>query len=159
MDLKSQLEKDLFAAMKANDATSRNSIRMVITSIKMAEVEKGAALDDNGVLSIIQKEIKQRNETIEEAKKGDRQDIIDATKDEIIVLEKYLPEQLSSEELTRIITETISTLGVTDIKSMGSVMKELLPKIQGRASNDQVSKLVRELLLKSNATEKDQASS
>jgi uncharacterized protein YqeY len=148
MEIKKQLEKDLLEAMRANDVIRRNSIRMVITAIKLAEVEKGAALDDVGVLAIIQKEIKQRNETIDEARKAERNDIIETTKSEIAILEQYLPEQLSQQELSKIISDAIAALGVVDIKGIGLVMKEALPKIQGRATNDQVSRMVRELLSK-----------
>ncbi len=148
MELKSQLENDLHAAMKSNDVTRRDTIRMVMTSIKMAEIEKSAALDDAAVIAVIQKEIKLRHETIEDANKGDRLDAIPTIEKEIVILEKYLPEQLSESDLIKVISETINTLGIIDIKGMGAVMKDVLPKIQGKAPNDLVSKLVREQLTK-----------
>jgi uncharacterized protein len=148
MELKPQLENDLHAAMKSSDVTRRDTLRMVLTSIKMAEKEKGEALDETAVIAIIQKEIKLRHETIEDAKKGDRLDVVQTIEKEIAILEKYLPEQLSESELTKLISETIKNLGLSDIKGMGAVMKDLLPKIQGKAPNDLVSKLVREQLSK-----------
>ena len=146
MSLKSTLEENLKDAMRKNLVNERNSIRMVLTSIKLAEVERGKVLEDTDIIAILQKEIKSRKETIQEAEKGNRQDIIQVTQEEIAILEKYLPKQMSIEELRDIIGKIIKEVNAVDIKDMGKVMKLVVPEIAGRASNDLVSQTVRAIL-------------
>lgn len=146
MGLKSKLESDLLTAMKNGDNTTKTTIRMILTNMKLTEVQKGSALDDNEILSILQKEIKSRNETISDAEKINRTDIIDSTKAEIKVIESYLPQQMSQEELVALVKQAITDSDAKSMSDMGKVMKIALPKIQGRAANDMVSKAVRDLL-------------
>lgn len=146
MELKEKLEKSLLEAMRSNDTDRKNVIRLVLTGVKLAEVEKGGKLDDPGIIAIIQKEVKQHQETIEGAKKANRTDLIETAQKEISILEEFLPKQMSAEEVTVIVKEAIQTSGATDIKEMGKVMKEVLPKLAGKASNDLVSRIVREQL-------------
>lgn len=148
MSLKAQLEKSLLDAMRANNTQCKNVLRLVLTAVKLAEVEKGTKLDDTGIITIIQREIKQHQETIEGARKANRQDLIDITLKEISILETFLPKQLSQEELIPIVKEAILSSGAKGIKEMGQVMKAILPRVAGKASNEIVSKLVRELLSK-----------
>lgn len=148
MSLKTQLEESLLDAMRANDSHRKNVLRLVLTAVKLTEVEKGMKLANSDIIAIIQKEIKQHQETIEGAKKANRQDLIDISQKEISILEAFLPRQLSQEELIPIIKESILSSGAKDIKEMGLVMKAVLPKVVGKTSNDIVSKLVRELLSK-----------
>lgn len=149
MDLKEKLEKSLLDAMRSNATERKNVIRLVLTGAKLAEVEKGSKLDDAGYISIIQKEVKQHQETIDGAKKANRQDLIDTAQKEISILEEFLPKQMSTDEVTVLVKEAIQSTGAADIKEMGKVMKEVLPKLAGKAPNDLVSRIVRELLSQS----------
>jgi uncharacterized protein len=146
MDLKQRLESDLKEAMKASNDVKKRTIRMVLTNLKFAQVEKGAVLAENEIVTLIQKEIKGRRETILEAEKIHRLDIIIENQEEIKVLESYLPEQLSEIDVQNLAKSTITELNAKSLNDMGKVMKSLLPKIQGRAPNDLVSKIVRQLL-------------
>jgi uncharacterized protein YqeY len=148
MDTKEKLQSELKEALRSGNNVRKTTIRMALSSIKLAEVEKGSALDEATLISIIQKEIKIRQEALQDALKADRLDLIDANKAEINVLESFLPKQLSDEELRKMTIEVISEVQATTPTDMGKVMKSLLPRIQGRAPNDQVSRLVRELLTK-----------
>lgn len=147
MTLKHELEKSLLQAMKSKDGVRKNAIRMAISSIKLAEVENGGELEDVAIFGIIQKEIKTREETIAEAEKAGRPDMIPQNKAEIEILKDYLPKELSDEELTDLIKRIIDETGASSIKEMGIVMKVSIQEVQGRASNDRISKLVREILV------------
>lgn len=148
MELKLKLENDLKDAMRAGDDVRKNSIRMVIAAIKLAQVEKGGSLDDQTILSLIQKEIKSRKEAIADAEKAKRPDLISVANAEISVLEVYLPAQMSKEELSTLAQAAINESGASQQSDMGKVMKLLMPRIQGRAPNDQISLVVRQLLEK-----------
>ena len=132
--------------MRSNDEIARRSVRMALSSIKLSEVEKGDALEESELAAILQKEIKSRKEAIQEAEKAGRNDLIEAATLDIAVLEKFLPEAMDPAELDKITLETIKEVGAQGITDMGKVMKALLPKLQGRAPNDQVSQLVRKYL-------------
>ncbi len=148
MDTKSRLENDLKSAMRSNDDLRKRTIRMALAAIKLAQVEKGGSLDESTVLSIVQKELKSRRETIQDAQKAMRPDLVNAAEQEISVLEEYLPKQLSTEELDRLALEAVQEVGAKNPADMGKVMKVLIPKIQGRAPGDQVSQAVRRQLEK-----------
>ena len=148
MDTKEKLQSELKEALRSGNDVRKSTIRMALSSIKMAEVEKGSGLDEPGLISIIQKEIKIRLESIQDAKNADRQDLIESNQSEINVLEFFLPKQLSEDELREMTIEVISEIQASAPTDMGKVMKSLLPRVQGRAPNDQVSRLVRELLIK-----------
>ncbi len=149
MDIKTRLENDLKTALRASDDTGKRTIRMALSSIRLAEVEKGGALDDSALVATIQKEIKGRRETIQDAQKAMRPDIIAASEAEIKVLESYLPQQLTPTELQAMVEAAIDETGAKAPADMGKVMKILIPRVQGRAPNDQISQMVRQLLLKS----------
>jgi len=146
MSIREQLEKALLEAIKSNNVEQKNAIRMVLTHVKISEAEKGDKLDDAGIMSLIQKEIKQHHETIEGAKKANRTDLIETAQKEIEELEKFLPKQMTSEELMPIVKQAIADSQAVDMKDMGKVMKEVLSKVAGKAPNDVVSKIVRDLL-------------
>ena len=148
MELKLKLENDLKDAMRSGDDVKKSSIRMVIAAMKLAQVEKGSPLDDQAILSLVQKEIKSRKESIADAERANRPDLIAAAKAEIAVLEVYLPAQMSIEELTTLSQAAIEETGATLPSDMGKVMKQIMPKVQGRAPNDQISLIVRQLLEK-----------
>lgn len=143
MSKKSELEQALKEAMRANDAVRKSVLRVALTAIKEAEVQKQAELDDAAILGILQKELKSRHEALEEAEKAAREDLIENAKAEIKVLEGFLPQALSPQELEAIVQEAIAEAGATSPADMGKVMKVVLPKVQGRADGGQVSQLVR----------------
>ncbi len=148
MSLKDTLEAALHQAMKDHDNSKKNAIRMLMTNIKLAEIEKGSALDDSMVISAIQKEIKQHRETILEAEKGARKDIIQEAEKEISLLQTFLPPQLSEPELRQLVQESIQESNAITSNDIGKVMKVLMPKISGRAPGEYVNKIVREYLNK-----------
>ncbi len=148
MELKLKLENDLKDAMRSGDDVKKSSIRMVIAAIKLAQVEKGDLLDDQAIVGLVQKEIKSRKESIADAEKANRPDLISAANDEIKVLEMYLPTQMTQEELTVLVQAAIIESGATLPNDMGKVMKLLVPQVQGKAPNDQISRTVRQLLEK-----------
>jgi len=146
MDLKSTLQSDLQDAMRHGDEIRKSTLRMALTSIKLAEVEKGAQMDETAYLTIIQKEIKARRESIADAERANRPDLIPPAEQEIVILQGYLPAAFSQEELETLAKATITEVGATSIREMGQVMKVLMPRLQGRASGDQASQVVRKLL-------------
>jgi uncharacterized protein YqeY len=121
---------------------------MVLAATRQVEIDKQIKLDEVAVLNIIQKEIKTRNEAVEEARRASRADIESANEDEIAVLQAYLPEAMSAEELKSLIEVAIAEIGATSPADMGKVMKLLLPRVAGRAPGDQISATVRQLLQK-----------
>lgn len=150
MDLKTRIEEDLKDAMRANDPVRKTAIRSVLAAIKMAQVEKQKSIitDDATILSLVQKEIKSRKESIADAEKAKRPDLIDGYMAEIKVLETYLPAQLSADELNILVQQAISETGASLPSDMGKVMKVVIPRVQGRAANDVVSAAVKAMLEK-----------
>lgn len=146
MSAKSQLESALKDAMRAGDDLRKRTLRMALSAIRLAEIDKGAALDDAAVLSMLQKEIKARQESIEDARRANRPDLIEASQAEITVLQDFLPKQLTPEELETLAKQVIAEVGATSAREMGQVMKVLVPLLQGRAPGDQASQVVRRLL-------------
>ena len=148
MSLKAQLMEDMKAAMKAKEAGKQKLavIRMVRSAIRQTEIDGKKELDDNDVIALISKEVKMRRDSIEEFKKGKRQDLVDQTEAEIAVLMPYLPQQMSEDEVKKLVKEAIAATGAASPKDMGKVMKELMPKVKGRADGKMVNTIVRELL-------------
>jgi uncharacterized protein YqeY len=152
MNIKSELENALKDAMRSNDEVAKRTIRMALSAIKLAEVEKKAALEKDApleepeLIAILQREKKSRKEAIQEAEKANRPDLLDAAKADITILEKFLPKAMDPVELEKLTREAIAEVGAADMTDMGKVMKVLLPRLEGHAPNDQVSQLVRQLL-------------
>ena len=146
MDIKEKLTEAMRQAMRANDDVARRTTRMVLAAIKLAEVDKQSALDDATVMGLLQKEIKNRREAIEEARKADRGDLIGENEAEIKVLEGFLPKAMTAEELRALVEAAIAETGAAAPADMGKVMKVLMPKVAGRAAGDQVSSMVKEML-------------
>jgi uncharacterized protein len=146
MDTKARLENDLKDAMRAGDDLRKSTIRMALSAIRLAQIEKGTDLDEKTVLSILQKELKSRQEAIEEAQKANRPDLEEKAKAENKLLEGYLPDQLSQEELEALVKQAIAEVGATSLREMGQVMKVLVPRLEGRATGDQASQVVRKIL-------------
>ncbi len=146
MTTKNELETHLKEAMRSGDDVRKRTLRMALSAIKLAEVDKNQPLDETGIASILQKEIKTRRESIADAQRANRPDLIQATEAEITVLEGFLPKAISPEELDQLTRQVITELGATSMKDMGLVMKTLLPRLQGRAPGDQVSAAVKKML-------------
>jgi len=146
MDTKTQLENALKDAIRAGDDLRKRTIRMALSSIRLAEVDKGTPLEEANVLGILQKEIKSRQEAIEDARRANRPDLVESSQAEIAVLQEFLPRQLTTEELEALAKQVIAELGATNLREMGQVMKVLVPRLEGRASGDQASQVVRRLL-------------
>ena len=146
MSTKEQLEAGLKESMKAGDDLRKRTIRMALAAIRQAEIDGGKPLEDNQVQVILQKEIKSRHEAITEAQRAGRPDLEKAAKDEIGVLEAFLPRQLSPDELAALARQAVAETGATSLKEMGQVMKVLMPRLQGQASGDQASQAVKRLL-------------
>lgn len=146
MTLKAQLNDSVKAAMKSGDEVRKRTIRMVLAAVKQAEVDKRVEIDDAAVMSLIQKEMKNRRESLEEARKADRADLVEANEAEINILQAFLPKAMPDEELNALVQAAIAETGAASPADMGKVMKVVMAKVAGRAPNDVVSKTVRELL-------------
>jgi uncharacterized protein len=133
MSLKSQITEDMKSALKAGEKDRLKVVRLIMAAIKQVEVDTRIELDDAGVLSVLDKMVKQRRDSVEQFEKGNRSDLADIEKAEIGVLETYLPEQLSDEELNVMIDEAISSTGAKSIRDMGKVMGQIKGKAAGRA--------------------------
>ena len=149
MPTRTQLEADLKDAMRTGDDVRKRTLRMVLSAVKLAEVEKRGELDEAGMISVLQREVKARNETIQDAERAGRPELTEATRAELAVLRAYLPEQLSDDELTRLARQAIAETGATSPAEMGKVMKALMPQVQGKVDGKAVSDRVRDLLTSS----------
>jgi len=146
MDIKTQLNESMKDAMRSGDTVRKNTVRMALAAIKQVEVDKQTTLDDMAVIALLQKEIKNRKEAIEEAKQAGRDDLISDNEAEIAVLEVFLPEAMSPDELRKIVADAIAETGASTPADMGKVMKVALGKVAGRAPGGDVSAIVKELL-------------
>jgi hypothetical protein len=149
MSLIEQLNADLKTALRAGDETRRNALRLLLAAIKQAEVDRratSAVLSEDDVLAVIQKEAKVRRESIADAQKAGRPDLVAANEAELSLIESYLPQQLSRDELVEAARAAIAEAGAADARQMGAVMKLLSPRTKGRADGKLVNEIVRELL-------------
>ena len=148
MDTKTKLNDAVKEAMKSGDNLRKQTVRMVLAAVKQAEVDKQIVLDDMAVASLIQKEVKNRREAIEEAKKANREDLVVGNESEIKILEEFLPKAMPTDELRALVQAAITETGAVAPSDMGKVMKIVMPKVAGRAPNDMISSAVKELLNK-----------
>jgi uncharacterized protein YqeY len=146
MTLKDTLSAAMREAMKAKDETRKVPLRLVMAAIKEEEIDKQKELNDEDVLRLVQKEVKSRQESIADAEKAGREDLIATANAEMAVLQEYLPQPLSPEELEALVKEAIAEEGAASMADMGKVMKAAMVKVQGRADGGQISQLVRKLL-------------
>ena len=146
MSLKETLNNELKEALRAKDELRKTTIRGALAAIKQVEVDQRKELEDADILGILQKEVKSRKETIADAEKAERPDMIEQAEAEIAILEKFLPKGLSEEEVEAIVRETIAEVGAASMSDMGKVMGAVMPKIKGRADGGVVNQLVRKLL-------------
>lgn len=146
METRTCLEEALKNAIRAGDDRQKTTIRMALAAIRQADIDKGTRQDENAVLALLQKEIKSRQESIDDARRANRPDLEDEAQSEIEILQKFLPEPLSAEELDELAKQAIAEVGATNIREMGLVMKILVPRLSGRATGDHASQTVRKLL-------------
>lgn len=146
MNIRDQLMVDLKDAMKQKQVLRKSVITMLRAAIKQIEVDERRELSDDEVMDVVVTQVKQKRSVIDEFLKGDREDLADEAKAEIAVLEKYLPEQLSMEELKAIILDVISETGAETMRDMGKVMGIVNPKVKGKADGKTVSQIVKDNL-------------
>jgi uncharacterized protein YqeY len=143
MSLKLRVQEDMKAALRAHDAARLSAIRLLMAAMKQVEVDTRKELGDAGVVSIIEKMLKQRRDSIEQFEKAGRKDLVDAEKFEMSVLETYMPQQLSAVEVEAAVTAAVAAHGATGMRDMGKVMSALRSELAGRADMAQVSALVK----------------
>jgi hypothetical protein len=148
---KAQLKEDLKQSMLAKDATKTSVLRMLISALGYYEIQKGGAgyeATEEDILTVLQKDVKQRKDSIEQFKNANRTDLVDKETAELALLEKYLPEQMGEEEIKSLVQKAIEQTGATTPQDMGKVMGVLMPQTKGKADGGLVSKIVRESLAK-----------
>jgi uncharacterized protein YqeY len=146
VSLKVQIKEDMKFAMKAGDKDRLKVIRLIMAAIKQVEVDSREELDETGVLGVLNKMVKQRRDSVEAFEKGGREDLAAIERDEIGVLENYLPEQLSADDLAGLVDEVIAATGAASIRDMGKVMGQIKARAAGRADMGAVSAVVKERL-------------
>ena len=147
MPLKERLASDFKDALKNKDEVGKNTISLARAAIKQYEVDKREELDDEGVIGILSKQVKMRKDALDDFEKAGRTDLLDSYKKEIEVLSKYLPEQLSTDEIKKIVEETAADMGITEGKqNMGKMMGAVMPKVKGVADGKDVRKVIEEFL-------------
>lgn len=148
MSLLTKINEDVKTAMKAKDKERLAVLRMIKSSLHNEQISKGHELTDEEELTVLSREKKQRADSLEEFKQAGRDDLVQQLEKELSVVNEYLPEQLSEEELRAVVQESINEANASSMKDMGSVMGVLMPKVKGRADGKEVSRLVKELLTK-----------
>ncbi len=146
---KQKLQEELKQSMLAKNVLKTSVLRMLLSAINYYEIQKGGAgyeATEEDILSVIQKEAKQRRDSIEEFKKAERQELVDKETKELELLNVYLPAQMSEEEITKLVKEAVSQTGATTMADMGKVMGALMPKVKGKADGGLVSSIVKKEL-------------
>jgi uncharacterized protein YqeY len=146
MSLKDQIASDLKQALKEGDDTRKRTLRLLMSAVHNAEIEKRAELDDGGVLALIAKQVKQRHDSAEEFRRGNRQDLVDKEESEAVILQAYLPPAMSREDVEAAARKVIAEVGAQGPRDMGKVMGPLTAQLRGRADGAEISAVVRELL-------------
>lgn len=146
MSLKQKLQEDLKSSMKNKDPIKKSVITLIRSSIKQYEVDNRVELQDDEIVDLIAKQLKQTRDSREEFAKAGRDDLVSKAEAEIEVLKEYLPQQLSEEELNEIVISTISEVGATSMKDMKKIMTSIMPKVKGRADGKLINELVKKNL-------------
>ena len=146
MTVKDSLSTDLKEAMRQGDVLRRSVIRMLSAEIHNQEIEDKKELDAEAVIRVLTKQAKQRRESIESFGIGGRDDLVQKEKQELNIILNYLPEQMDTDTITKIVQESIDEAGVTDVKNIGMVMRVVMPKVKGKADGRQVQKIASQLL-------------
>ncbi|QWD92948.1 GatB/YqeY domain-containing protein [Polynucleobacter asymbioticus] len=148
MSLKDQITEDMKTAMRAKEVTRLGTIRLLLAAIKQREVDERVVVDDAGVLAIVEKLIKQRKDSIEQFAKAGRDDLVAVEQSEMVILQDYLPEQLSDAEIAAAVSAAVSSSGASGPQDMGKVIGILKPQLAGKADMGKVSGLVKAALAK-----------
>jgi uncharacterized protein YqeY len=143
MTLRATITEDMKTAMRAKDTVRLGTIRLLQAAIKQKEVDERIELNDDQVIAVLEKMLKQRRDSIAAYEGADRQDLADVEKQEVVVLKDYLPQQLTEDEITKILDEVIAKTGAAGIRDMGKVMGAIKPLVAGRADMGQVSGLIK----------------
>ena len=147
MSLKEQIVTDLTAAMKAKDAARTSTLRMLKAAIVNRQIEKGSELDEEEMAKLLRSQVKQRRDSIEQYQKGGRQDLVEKEQAEIVVIESYLPQAASPEQIEQAVSDAIAEAGATSMKDMGAVMKAAMARLAGKnAEGRAVSETVKRKL-------------
>tara|TARA_B100000287_G_scaffold379789_1_gene383137 strand:+ start:478 stop:921 length:444 start_codon:yes stop_codon:yes gene_type:complete len=146
LSLLDSINQDLKAAMLSKDVVVRDTLRMLLSDIKKFEIDEKVKADDVKISNLINKNVKQRRDSIDQFKNGGRDDLVTIEQEQLNVILKYLPEQLSVEEIQVLVKDGISAISAEGMKDMGKLMGHLKPKLEGKADMSIVSKLVKELL-------------
>jgi uncharacterized protein YqeY len=146
MNLKERLRQDLADAMRSGETERRDVLRLLVAAIKQEEVDQRQTLEDAQVQEVLVKQAKQRRESIADAERAGRADLVEAEERELAIIEEYLPQQMSRDEVEAAARQVIDELGVQDMKGMGQVMSRLMPQLKGQADGRVVSDVVRDLL-------------
>ena len=146
MGLKEQIQQDVKEAMKAKDTKKRDALRLLSSAIKQIEVDERKTLTNSDIVAIIQKQVKQRNDSITQYKEANREDLVAKELEEIAYYEVYLPKQLSDEELRDELAAIIESTGATSMKDMGKVMQNATKKLAGIADGKRINETVKKLL-------------
>ena len=146
MTLLEQINNDMIFYMKNKDSFSLGVIRMVKGAIQLEKISKKRELTDDEIIAVVSKQIKMRNDSINEFKKANRNDLVEQNQKEITILNKYMPKQLSQEEITIIIDEAFNKINPTSSKDIGLIMKEISPKLKGKADMGEVNIIIKKRL-------------
>lgn len=146
MSLSERLNDDMKQAMKNQDKFKLSVIRMIRSAIKNVEIDQKKTLSDDEVLDILNREVKQRKDSLQEFEKAGRNDLSEAVKEEIEIIAVYMPQQLTEEEIQAIVQQTIQETGASSKADMGKLMSALMPKVKGRADGKLVNRFVQQLL-------------
>jgi len=141
-----QIQEDLKRSMKAKDGNRVSVLRFLLSSIQNREIAKKDALDDDEILAEITSAAKKRRESMEAFKEGERMDLVEKEEAELAILQEYLPEQLSPDEIRSMVQEVVQSTGAISASDIGKVMKELMPQVRGKADGKLVNEIVREVL-------------
>lgn len=146
MSIKDKLKDDLKTAMLEKDTTRKNVVQLIKAGVLQVEKDKKITLDDEGVLDVIAKQLKQRRDSLPDYEKSGRDDLIAQLKREMELLMEYLPAQLTHDELVEIVRDAIEETGASQIKDMGKIMAVVMPKTKGRADGKEINAIAREIL-------------
>lgn len=145
-NLREKLQEDLRTALRQRDVLRRSVIRLIMAGVVNGDIAQGSPLDDSGILGVIAKEARQRKESIEAFRQGNRQDLVSQEEAELGVLMEYLPRQMSREEILAVAQKAIQDLGATGPGDKGKVMRQLVPQLKGKAEGGEINEIVTQLL-------------
>ncbi|MGD1118909.1 MAG: GatB/YqeY domain-containing protein [Dehalococcoidales bacterium] len=145
-ELQKRITEELKQAMKSGDTVKRDTLRMLLSSLKYSEGAKLAPLDEGEMLSVIAKDVKRHQESIDAFKKGNRQDLVDKEMAEMAILQGYLPQQLTRDDIIKIAKEVMAAVGAKGPGDKGKVMQQLMPRLKGKADGKAINDVVTELL-------------